>query len=172
MTRDEETRALTNALVDQYDEKKWVIDAGALQMINPELFQQNMIITPHAQEFERVFNVKGDLQIAREMSVKHRNITILLKGVEDVVTNGEITEVIEGGNEGMTKGGTGDVLAGLVAAFFCKSGAMESAVAASYLNKRAGDALYAKNGPFFNATDLVSQLPETMRSVLLKDLEG
>ena len=40
------------------------------------------------------------------------------------------------GNAGMTKGGTGDVLAGLVAALYCKNEAFLSACAGSYINKK------------------------------------
>jgi NAD(P)H-hydrate epimerase len=67
----------------------------------------------------------------------------------------------------MTKGGTGDVLAGLVAALYCKNDAFTSVVAASYINKKAGEDLYSKKGFWFNASDLADQIPETMKKLVL-----
>jgi NAD(P)H-hydrate repair Nnr-like enzyme with NAD(P)H-hydrate dehydratase domain len=50
---------LTKYLLGKYPHKKWVIDAGALQMMEPEWLlplKGNVVLTPHPQEFERVFN--------------------------------------------------------------------------------------------------------------------
>ena len=49
----------------------------------------------------------------------------------------------------MTKGGTGDVLAGLVASLFSKNEAFLSAVAASYINKTAGEELFKTKGIYW-----------------------
>lgn len=166
MMRTEETAQITNTLLKTHGRKKWVIDAGALQMIDASLLQETMIITPHAQEFERVFGVVPDEKSIAEASVEHHDVTIALKGMEDIVTNGKVLEHIDGGNEGMTKGGTGDVLAGLIAALYCSNDALTSTVVGCYLNKQAGDSLYKRVGPFFNASDLVKQLPKTMKSIV------
>ena len=60
----------------------------------------------------------------------------------------------------MTKGGTGDVLAGLIAALACMNDPFTSAVIGSTINKKAGDELYKTVGPFINATDLANQIPK------------
>jgi len=160
-----DTYGITNYLLKKYSNKKWVVDAGALQMVEPSLLNAHMIITPHAQEFSRVFKEEGTLQAAENMSQQHGGVSIVLKGIEDIVTNGTQTEKISGGNEGMTKGGTGDVLAGLIASLYCTNDAFTSAVVGSYLNKKAGDELYEGVGPFFSATDLVGQLARTMKNI-------
>jgi NAD(P)H-hydrate epimerase len=91
-----------------------------------------------------------------------------VKGQTDIVCNGEgERRIIKGGNAGMTKGGTGDVLAGLIAALACKNDPFLSTIAGSFINKKAGDELYKKVGPFFNATDLADQIPLTMKQLLL-----
>ncbi|MBI5151896.1 MAG: NAD(P)H-hydrate dehydratase [Candidatus Pacebacteria bacterium] len=168
MTRDEKTTELTNTLLQKYPTKKWVIDAGALQMVNPSLLTSSMIITPHHQEFLRVFGVEvTNEKVMQAQSKKYGNVVILVKGPTDYVVSGDQLVSFEGGNEGMTKGGTGDVLAGLVAALYCTNEAFSSAVVGSFLNKKAGEALYASVGPFFNATDLVGQLPKTMAEILV-----
>jgi len=91
----------------------------------------------------------------------------VLKGHEDVVTDGVTLEKVEGGNGGMTKGGTGDVLAGLIASFYCTSPAFASAVMGSTINKKAGDALFQEVGPFFNTSDLIHQLQKTLNNELV-----
>ncbi len=164
-----DTNAITNYLLFKYPSKKWVVDAGALQMVNPVLLTQSMIVTPHTREFERLFNkthVSDNDLVA--LSYEHQGVTILLKGQEDVVTNGEKLLHVLGGNEGMTKGGTGDVLAGIVAALYCSNDAFTSAVCGSYINKMAGVALYKSVGPFFNATDLLHEIPKTLYDALKK----
>ena len=67
----------------------------------------------------------------------------------------------------MTKGGTGDVLAGLIAAIATTNDPFESAIAGSTINKKAGDELYKTVGPFFNATDLANQIPRTMKKLIV-----
>lgn len=67
----------------------------------------------------------------------------------------------------MTKGGTGDVLAGLIAALACKNDPFLATIAGSFLNKRAGDELYKTVGPFFNASDLAAQIPKIMKELFI-----
>jgi NAD(P)H-hydrate epimerase len=96
---------------------------------------------------------------------------VLLKGEKDIVSDGsKIVEVV-GGNAGMTKGGTGDVLAGLIASLYCKNDAWLAATAGSFINKKAGDNLFQSMGLWFNASDLADQIPKTMKSFLLKDTQ-
>ena len=66
----------------------------------------------------------------------------------------------------MTKGGTGDVLAGLIAALACKNDPWLATIAGSYINKKAGDELYKTVGPYFNASDLANEIPEMMARIL------
>jgi len=177
MTRDEETKTLTDTLLTKYPEKQWVIDAGALQMMELENIPKNAILTPHHQEFEllQIKNQKSKIKNTNQKSKIEERISefakmhaciVLLKGKEDVASNGNETNAIEGGNAGMTKGGTGDVLAGLIAALSCTNDPWTATLAGSYINKRAGDELFKTVGPFFNATDLANEIPKTMSFLL------
>lgn len=161
MERSDETEEVTNELLVKFSHKKWVVDAGALQMGNPSLFTEKTIVTPHQKEFgwlmERTSTFTG---------------TCLLKGKVDEIFSGSDTQnhdeslKVEGGNEGMTKGGTGDVLAGLVAGLYSfTDDPVAAATVGSFVNKKAGDELYKTVGPFFNATDLANQIPKTLREV-------
>ncbi len=159
MTRDVHTESLTNDLLRQYPEKKWVVDAGALQMVDPLLLAGEVIITPHSRELERLAKKNGG---SKEELLK-RGVTILLKGELDQVFSYQIeneanVEEIHGGNPGMTKGGTGDVLAGVVAGLYATNEAVVSAVVGSLMNKQAGDRLYEEMGVYFNASELVQEV--------------
>lgn len=159
-----ETGRIVNYLLKKYPHKKWVVDGGALQEMSADLLNERMIITPHAGEFTRLFGVEASLENAKKMAEKFGPV-ILLKGVTDVVCRGGDCQTVEGGNEGMTKGGTGDVLAGLVGALYCKNEAFLAAKTGSLINKRAGDALYKKYGVFYNASDLVSEVALTLKAI-------
>ena len=161
---DDDTGKLTSSLLNKYPDKKWVIDGGSLQTISPEIIPHTAILTPHHKEFETLFKIKASKQTAEEMAKKF-GCVILLKGPIDVVTDGSKTVEIEGGNAGMTKGGTGDVLAGLVASLYCKNGALTSALWGSKINKKAGDSLFKKVGYYFNASDLANEIPLILREL-------
>lgn len=162
-----DTAAVVQYLVAKYPQKKWVIDAGALQMIHPKLLNQNCIITPHASELERLLHhyaeaPKSDAQKTALQTLLETGCTVLLKGHVDYVYAGAEVVEVTGGNPGMTKGGTGDVLAGLVAALFTQHSAAVAAVVGSYINKKAGEKLAESVGPFFNASDLVAAIPKVL----------
>lgn len=162
MTRDSQTETLTNDLLRKHPEKQWVIDAGSLQMMDISLIPKHAILTPHHGEFAQAFGDTGVTEVAKKYTC-----IVLLKGDKDVVSDGSETREVVGGNPGMTKGGTGDVLAGLIAALACKNDPFLATIAGSFINKKAGDELFTKVGPYFNATDLANQIPETMKKLLM-----
>lgn len=163
---DDDTKLLTETLLQKYKNKKWVVDGGSLQVIDPSILPNSSIITPHKQEFETLFKILPTSENALEMAKKY-NITILLKGEKDYIADNSKIIEIAGGNAGMTKGGTGDVLAGLVAALYCKNAAFLSASCGSYVNKKAGDELYKKVGLYFNSSDLADEIPIVMKNLVL-----
>jgi NAD(P)H-hydrate epimerase len=162
---DDDTKALTETLLQKYSNKKWVVDGGSLQVISPDIVPKTAIITPHHQEFQTLFNLEPSFANAKAMAKKYE-ITILLKGEKDYVADSAKIIEVEGGNAGMTKGGTGDVLAGLVAALYCKNDAFLSAICASYINKKAGESLYEKVGLYFNSSDLIDEIPIVMKKLI------
>jgi NAD(P)H-hydrate epimerase len=176
MTRSEDTTKITEHLVRAYPQKRWVIDAGALQMISPHLLNSQMIITPHPRELAMLLskingtsvevlldevNAASNDQL-QSWSTQLHGVTIVLKGVVDRVITPTMTYEVTGGNPGMTKGGTGDVLAGLIAALACTNDLLISAVVGSIANKAAGEKLAEKDGPFFNASMLITAIPESL----------
>lgn len=176
---DDDTKYLTERLLVKYPEKRWVIDGGSLQTINPEillLLKTTPILTPHHGEFEMLkknadsslVNEFGNMELEDQVQPfadKYRCV-VVLKGKEDFIAGPEETCRVRGGNSGMTKGGTGDVLAGLIASLYCKNEAFLSASAGSYINKKAGESLEKSMGVYFNATDLAHEIPKVMKDLL------
>lgn len=144
---------------------KAVLDADALNVMDGKLLKllhRDVILTPHKTEFKRVFKIDTKSTIVENMAIKH-NCTIVVKGKVDVVASqGQGVGLNYTGNAGMTKGGTGDVLAGLIAALFCKNDAYTSAAAAVYVNGLAGDELFKRVGPYYDAEDLADEIPKTL----------
>ena len=154
LERGEETKRIVNKLLAKYPNKRWVVDGGALQEVEPKLLNKNMIVTPNKREQE----------ILGQMIPP--GVTVLAKGPVDMVTNGVERVEIAGGGAGMTKGGTGDVLSGLVAGLYAKSPALATCVVASSANKQAGEALEKRVGPFFSASDLIGEVQRQLRVIL------
>ena len=160
------TKSLTENLLAKFPNKKWVIDAGSLQTIDPKFIPENAILTPNKKEFKILFGEKFSESNALKKA-KEYNCIIVVKGpITYVFNNHEVIE-IGGGNAGMTKGGTGDVQAGLTVALLAKNDPMLSACAAAYIIKATADELYKIKGIYYNADDLALKIPEIL-NILIK----
>ncbi len=160
MDRSFYTQKLVNNLLRKYPNKKWVIDAGALQMLDTKLLNKQHVITPHHQEMALLAQ-KDELFDENNYQA---NCYCLLKGPTDKIFAPKQKQAIEvtGGNAGLTKGGTGDVLAGLLAALYCKNEALDSCLVASFVNKKAGEELYQNQGIYYNSNDLLKMIPQVL----------
>lgn len=155
------TRKITQDFLTKFPHKKWVIDAGSLQTMSPNWIPRNAVLTPNKKEFEILF---GDL--SPQAAAKKYNCTIVLKGPATLVCSPQKSVEISNGNPGLTKGGTGDVQAGLAVALLAKNESFLAACASSYLTKKAGDDLYRKVGTNFNADDLAEKIPLVISAFL------
>jgi hydroxyethylthiazole kinase-like uncharacterized protein yjeF len=156
------TREITKRLLGKFPDKHWVIDAGSLQTIDTEFIPAGSILTPNQKEYKMIFGDSDPVEISKKYSC-----VIVIKGPTTFVYGPDAACEIKGGNAGMTKGGTGDVQAGLTVALLAKNGPFLAASAAAYLIKKAADDIYAKQGTFYNADDLARSLglyfPQNMR---------
>lgn len=138
-----------------------VLDATALQPNTMEITEEkSVVLTPHLGELERMNRTQMDIQT---FSSKQR--TIVCKGVIDNIYHaGKNTEVV-GGNAGLTVGGTGDVLAGLIGGLIAQDLAQSDAcVLASKILKRSAEGLYLKQGYAFTARDVLNQIPTLLHA--------
>lgn len=165
------TSHLTHYLLTNFSNKKFVIDAGALQMMKKEWLKTNknqVIITPHQKEFFQLFHIElENKEIVKKAAIiqqiaKEYQITILLKTIVDIISDGKKTLIVKGGNQGLTKGGTGDILAGLTAAFFCKNSPLNAALFASIILKKSADKLFHSYGYWYNINKIIDQIPKTI----------
>ncbi len=159
--RNEEFREFVAEFLKCVD--KAVLDADGLISDIPEGVE--CILTPHAGEFKRVFGLDASLENAKKVAEKIK-ATILLKGREDVITDGSRVKVNRSGNAGMTVGGTGDVLAGITGAFFALNDAFWSACASAFVNGRAGDLCLDNFGYNYTALDLIRMIPKAIKESL------
>ena len=159
---------LVKSLLDR--DVRLSLDASALvPEVLPLLANKNVVVTPHAGEFKRLFgespsNSKNERIKLVEKYAKKHGITVLLKGATDVISNGSTTYLYEKKTPGMTVGGTGDVLSGLVAGLLSKNrNTLESAAAATFINGLAGKATQKKLGLHMTSMDLLDELANAMK---------
>ncbi|MBI5228433.1 NAD(P)H-hydrate dehydratase [Candidatus Micrarchaeota archaeon] len=147
--------------------KKLVIDGDGLKLIKGNI-PKNSILTPHEGEFKFLFGADGTKRNVQD-AAKKNNCIILKKGPIDIISDGSKLKTNKTHNQGMTKGGTGDVLSGLVAALCCKNSSFNAAVAAAKVNGNAGNMLMKKYGYNFSASDLAEMLAESLSHLYTKE---
>jgi ADP-dependent NAD(P)H-hydrate dehydratase / NAD(P)H-hydrate epimerase len=158
------TKIITERLLTKFNYKKWVIDAGSLQTMDVNWIPKDAIITPNQKEFQILFGLEGTGENVESMSKKY-DCVIALKGVETMVVSPDKSVLVHGGNAGLTKGGTGDVHAGLTIGLLAKNDPFLAASCASYIIKAAADRLFEKMGTNYNADDLSGSVPEVIKKI-------
>jgi len=168
-----ETMTFVQNLLARLD-KPCVIDADAIHAVsaNKKLLGGSFILTPHSGEFltltdhEPSQNIKERLEQARLFS-SHMGCAILLKGHIDVISDGKSVALNRTGIPFMTKGGTGDILAGICGALLAMGlEPFGAACSAAYINGLAGDLASREFGPGLLASDLISFIPRALKSIL------
>lgn len=145
-----------------------VIDADALHAIKGKL-RKNIILTPHAGEFFALtkMRVKNDIEERKKAvkkAAKKYNCIILLKGAVDVISDGERIAEDRRGNPYMTKGGTGDVLAGTAGAMLAQGiDSFNSACIAAYANGIAGNKAAKRKKHALLATDIIEEIGNVLK---------
>ena len=142
------TRSLLQDLLQRY-RKPMVIDADALNLMasDPALFSlltPYSILTPHPKEFERLFGGAGDdfarLELAREKAREYQCVIVLKGHYTFIAMPGGKGYFNATGNSGMAKGGSGDVLTGILTAMLSQGYSPgEAALFGVYLHGLAGD---------------------------------
>lgn len=170
--RDRQTDALVRKLLDI--DRPLVLDADGLNALDgcPEQLQRRAaptVLTPHEGEFLRL---GGDLSRGREAAAaafsQKYGVYLVLKGHRTLVADPEgRLAVNETGNSGMAKGGSGDVLAGMIVSLLGQGcGAFDACCAAVWLHGRAGDRAAADKGERgMTPTDLLEQIPYAMKNL-------
>ena len=152
-----------------------ILDADGLNLISrhinilDEREPMTTILTPHDGEFARLdrcaLPIRDRLGAARAFAERHRCI-LVLKGHRTIITAGGACLINSTGNPGMAKGGSGDVLAGLMGALAAQKAADPSALAV-WLHGRAGDLAAEDKGEYgMTPSDLIEQIPYAIKELI------
>ena len=173
----ERLRAALTALVQAVvlrSETPLVLDADALFAVAQDVTvldraRAPIVLTPHDGEFARLAgaDAAGRAEAASAFAAAH-GCTVVRKGPETVCAfpDGD-TAVLRAGNPGMAKGGSGDVLAGMLGALLCQMPARDAVETAVWLHGRAGDVCAARMGEYaMNPTDVIAALPEVTKTII------
>jgi len=161
---------------------KLVLDADALKAIKINKVK-NAILTPHSTEFRLVTGeklpklLKSKIKLLKKISKENKTNVILLKGNPDIIAYNGKVKINETGNQGMTVGGTGDVLAGLCAGILAQAkqsrankpiyylDLFNSACAAAFVNGLVGDKLKKKLGYGFIGSDMLKEIGKAIKAL-------
>ena len=159
-----ETQKFIHAFL-KANKKPIIIDADAIKVIKLQEVH-NAILTPHIGEYERLLeNSRIRVQPPENLGKKLHDNVLVLKGhpISRIVTKTKTT-YNRTGNAGMTHGGTGDVLAGIIAALIAQGNEpFMAACTACYVNGEAADFLYKEMKFGYIASDLIKIIPKILK---------
>lgn len=149
-----------------------VIDADAINVLakTPGLLKKKharIILTPHPGEMSRLVHksvefIQQNRVTVAKVAARHFNCLVVLKGHRTVIADpaGKV-HINKTGNPGMAKGGTGDVLTGMIAGLLAQGfSPWEAAVAGVHLHGLAGDLAAKEKGEYgMTASDLIEMIP-------------
>ena len=136
----------------------------------------NLIFTPHSAEMSRLCGMdipyieKNRLSVSKEFAEEY-GAAVILKGHHTIVTGSDLTQYINiTGNAGLAKGGSGDVLAGITAAFAARGMDEASAAAAAvYVHGLAADiAVSGRSMDWLSAGDVIECIPKALDKIQMK----
>lgn len=164
------TRGIVRRVAEEHD-GPIVVDADGLRGVSDLDLDERFILTPHPGELAREFDVEvpddieGRAEVAAEVASEH-GCTVVITGYVDVVASpeGEVRYNVTG-SPGMTVGGTGDVLAGVIGAMASVlEDPFEAACVGTFLVGAAGQRAERKKSYGFTATDVAESVPKAMRN--------
>jgi hydroxyethylthiazole kinase-like uncharacterized protein yjeF len=163
------SRKIVNHLISE--KKPILIDADALKalgVVKRRIFDETVVMTPHAGEFEAVSGKSPSRELKTRISEVRGFASIsgavtVLKGYIDVISDGSRVKLNSTGNPGMTVGGTGDVLSGIIAGLMAQGfEPYKAAVAGTFVNGAAGDMATERYGYHLTPSDLIEHIPRIL----------
>jgi len=167
-----ETKEAVGVIVDAVEKagKPLLLDADGLKAFAgfKRKLKIPLVLTPHAGEYAILTGEKlpedlhGKITHVQKTAAR-LGAVVLLKGAVDIVSDGKRLKLNFSGNPGMTVGGTGDVLSGVVGAFLAQGAdAFEACAAGAFVNGAAGDFVFKEKGYHMVASDLISWVPQVL----------
>lgn len=156
-----------------------ILDADALNVLaeyGADILREKtcrVVLTPHLKEFARLAGISveevraGGVRLAERFAAEY-GVTLLLKSNACVVTNGKNTALVAEGTPALARGGSGDVLSGIVCALAARGvTAMRACVCGAHLLGRAGALAEAESNEYsVLATDVISKIPAAVSELV------
>ena len=153
--------------------KQLVLDADGLFALSDDPIiiksaHKAPVLTPHEGEFARLGGVlSGDrVSDARSFAVS-RECVLVLKGHRTICAfpDGEVY-IMPNGNPGMSKGGSGDVLAGIIGVLLAQLSQKQAVITACAVHALAGNLCAERLGEYaLLPTDIIEAIPEITKSI-------
>lgn len=139
--------------------KTAIIDADAIKpALKADL--SNAVLTPHREEAELIKEEYGSIEGFVE---EKEGIVVLIKGETDKIYSNKGVEKVDAGHPGMTVGGTGDVLTGIIASLISQGiDKQKAAVRAAKINGAVGEEAAEEYGNSLLATDIIEEIPSVL----------
>lgn len=165
---DKDTVSAVRAFVSECN-VPMVVDADGITALGSDFkASAPVVFTPHKKEFEALGKTFSDDTDVVD-TAKLLNAVILLKGKQDVISDGECIRMNVTGNPAMTVAGTGDVLAGIVTGLLSKGiSAFDAACLGAYICGKAGDKGFESKSYGMIATDIIDEMPNILKEGLSK----
>ena len=159
-----------------------IIDADGINSIaefsSPEIFKtakRSVILTPHPREMSRISGESVEYINSHRISfaesfAREYGVVLLLKGAATVITDGTQTVINTSGNSALAKGGSGDVLSGIISSLVpSASSPLIAASLGAYLHGRAADVLSLELSEFgVTPSDLPKAIAKEISTILTK----
>jgi NAD(P)H-hydrate epimerase len=170
---EEKTRNAVKAVVEEVEAKgrPLLLDADGLKAFSEFKRPLNcpLVVTPHAGEYAILTGQKlseGIEDRVKEVSntAKRLGCVVVVKSPIDIISDGsrvKLNRFVH--NPGMTVGGTGDILSGIIGALMSQGiEPFRASAAGVYINGAAGDYALDEKGYHLSATDLLRWIPKVM----------
>lgn len=169
-----ETRDAVMKILEMMEEEKTplLLDADGLKAFAESKRKAGLplVLTPHAGEYQLLTGKQPSRDLGKraeevQKTARKLGVVVLLKGPVDVISDGKRVKLNFTGNPGMTAGGTGDVLSGIVGTFLAQQAdPFEAAVAGAFINGAAGDFVQSEKGDHIVPTDIIDWIPRVMKN--------
>jgi NAD(P)H-hydrate epimerase len=169
---EDETKKAVKLIVSVVERtgKALVLDADGLKAFADfkRKLKIPLVLTPHKGEYailtgKTLPETLDQKVVDVQKTSASLSAVVLLKGHVDIISDGKRVKLNFTGNPGMTVGGTGDVLTGVVGAFLAQHvGSFDAAVAGAFVNGAAGDFVFREKGAHMIASDLVDWIPHVL----------
>lgn len=176
----ENTKLIVNKLIETCD-KPMVIDADGINVISENIdilkkAKNKVVLTPHAKEAERLLGIdcnkiNSSKRMYAQQLADEYGVIAVMKGYKTVVADSEKKAFLNlTGNSGMAKGGSGDVLTGIIGSFLAQGmEPLDAALCGVYVHGKSGDLCKEK---FSSVSMLPKDIVDELSSVFLSFENG